>query len=87
MASNGVKSEKLNFQLPVVAHERLCVSSLLAVNYSRCQVPILPCYSASPTSNKMYDDHDLVFVRAKSLILSQNSITVKPSLGILPILF
>ena len=28
MASNGVKSEKLNFRLPFLAHERLCLSSL-----------------------------------------------------------
>ena len=29
MESNAIKSEELNFRLPFVAHERLCLSSLL----------------------------------------------------------
>ena len=38
MASNGVKSEKLNFRLPFVAHERPCLSSVLMKNL-RCRNP------------------------------------------------
>ena len=41
MASNGVRSEKLNYRLPFVAHERLCLSSLIKRQFLTADVDIL----------------------------------------------
>ena len=43
MASNGVRSEKLNYRLPFVAHERLCLSSLIKRQFLTADVDILRC--------------------------------------------